>query len=211
MPMKITKYVHACLLVETADRAALFDPGVMSAQALPVDSLEKLDDIFITHIHSDHVSPELLKRLIAKFPTVRITAPKEVVTMLSQEGINASTTPPAGVEFFDSPHEKVEPLFPQPEEIGIHYLGKFTDPGDSHSFKETKAILALPVTAPWGSSIRAINLALELKPQHVVPIHDWHWSDEAREQTYDRFEKVLGEHDITFHKLQTGVPVDIAL
>ena len=108
--------------------------------------------------------------------------------------------------FFDSPHESVEPLFRSPEQIGIHYLDKLSDPGDSHSFKETKAILALPVTAPWGSTIKALNLALELKPKHVLPIHDWHWRDEAREQTYDRFERILGEQGITFHKLQTGQP-----
>ena len=58
-------------------------------------------------------------------------------------------------------------------------------------------------------SVAAINLALELKPKHVVPIHDWHWSDAAREQMYDRLEQILGEQGITFHKLQTGQPVNI--
>jgi L-ascorbate metabolism protein UlaG (beta-lactamase superfamily) len=207
--MKITKYVHSCLLVETADRTALFDPGAMSAPAVNLDSLERLDDIFITHVHGDHMDPDFIKQLIAKFPAVRITSTNEVVQQLSKEGVKATTTPPAGVTFFDAPHESVKPVFPQPEEIGIHYLDKFSDPGDSHSFTETKAILALPVTAPWGTYIRALNLALELKPQHVVPIHDWHWSDEARRQSYDRAEEILGEQGITFHKLETGQPVQI--
>lgn len=209
--MKITKYVHSCLVVETADRTALFDPGSMSVEALPVDSLERLDDIFITHAHPDHMDPDLLKKLIAKFPTVRITGPQEVVTLLSQQGIKATTSLPQGVELFDSPHESVKPVYPQPEEYGYHYLEKLTDPGDSHSFTETKAILALPITGPWGSSIRALNLALELKPQHVLPIHDWHWRDEAREQTYNNYARIMAEQGITFHKLQTGVPVDLAL
>jgi hypothetical protein len=42
-----------------------------------------------------------------------------------------------------------------------------------------------------------------------LPIHDWHWRDEAREQTYGMFERVLAEQGITFHKLQTGQPVEI--
>ena len=207
--MKITKYVHSCLLVETSDRVALFDPGMMSEAALDVDKLTRLDDIFITHEHGDHKSIPLLKKLIAKFPAVRITSTEEVIKQLAAEGIKATTTPPDGVVFFDSPHESVKPLFNEPQEIGIHYLDKLSHPGDSHSFHETKAILALPITAPWGSSIRALNLALELKPQHVLPIHDWHWRDEAREQTYSMFQRILGEQGITFHPLQTGQPVDI--
>lgn len=210
--MKVTKYVHSCLVVETPDRVAVFDPGVMSAEALgaALPSMTRLDDIFITHIHQDHGDPALIKKLVEKFPDVRITATPETVAALAKDGIKASDRPPEGVTFFDSPHEDVKPLFGEPpQEIGIHYLDKFSDPGDSHSFKETKAVLALPVQAPWGSSIKALNLALELKPKHVLPIHDWHWSDQAREQSYGMFERVLGEKGITFHKLKTGQPVEV--
>jgi len=208
--LKVTKFIHSCLLVETPDRIAIFDPGMMSEAALDVDRLTRLDDIFITHVHGDHMSVPLLKKLIAKFPAVRITSTDEAVKQLATEVIKATTTPPAGVTFFDSPHESVAPLFGHPpQEIGIHYLDVLSDPGDSHSFHETKAILALPVQAPWGSTIRALNLALELKPRHVLPIHDWHWSDQARTQMYDMFERVLGEQDITFHKLVTGQPAEI--
>lgn len=114
-----------------------------------------------------------------------------------------------GIVFFDSPHESVAPLFAQPEQVGVHYLDALTHPGDSHSFKESKQILALPVTAPWGSTIRAVNLALELKPQYVLPIHDWHWSEAARKQMYQGLEQAFEKHDITFISLDTGVPVVI--
>ncbi|HMH31082.1 MAG TPA: MBL fold metallo-hydrolase [Methylomirabilota bacterium] len=210
--MKITKYVHACLLVETPGRTALFDPGTYSKQALDPDQLTRLDDIFITHVHQDHCDPELIKRLVAKFPAVRIIATDEAVKSLAAEGIKATTTPPAGVTFFDSPHESMAPLIPTPpQENGIHYLDSLSHPGDSHSFKETKAILALPVQAPWGSSAKAISLALELKPRFILPIHDWHWSDAARTQMYDRFEKLFGDNNIQFFKLQTGQPIEITL
>ncbi len=209
--MKVTKFVHSCLLVETPDRVAIFDPGAMSQADFDIDKLTELDDIFITHGHADHSSLPFIKELVAKFPGVRITTTLEVLDQLKAEGILASSQPPEGVQFFDSPHESVEPLFPQPEEIGIHYLDSLSHPGDSHSFKETKAILALPVTAPWGATIRAVNLALELKPKHVLPIHDWHWHEQARHQTYDMFEQILGKQGIIFHKLQTGQPVGIQL
>jgi len=208
--MKITKYLQSCLLVEMpspVNRTVLFDPGSMSAEVLDVANLKYLDDIVITHAHPDHLDLDLIKALVAKFPNVRITTTQEAADQLSEEAIAASTEAPDGMTFFDAPHESVEPLFPQPQEIGVHYLDTLTHPGDSHSFSETKAILALPVTAPWGSNINAIRLALKLKPQFVLPIHDWHWSDAARIGSYDRMEKVFGEHDIKFSKLQTGQPV----
>jgi L-ascorbate metabolism protein UlaG (beta-lactamase superfamily) len=208
--MKITKLEHSCLLVEMpapVNRTALFDPGVMSEPYVDVGSLEFLDDIFITHVHGDHLSIDLVKKLVEKFPGVRITAPKEVADQLAGEGIKAGSDAPEGVVFFDSPHENVEPLFPTPEELGFHYLDLLSDPGDSHSFSETKAILALPVTAPWGATTRAVNLALELKPKYIIPIHDWHYRNEARQSTYENLEKLFAQHGITFLKMENGKPV----
>lgn len=209
--MKITKFVHSCLLVETDDRTALFDPGAMSAPAFDVASLERLDDIFITHIHGDHLDENFIKSLVEKFPEVRITSTPEVVEKLAGLGVTASNQPPEGVAFFESPHESTEPVFPRPDQVGFHYLDVLSDPGDSHSFKETKAVLALPITGPWGSSIRAVNLGLELKPQYIIPIHDWHWSDEARTMMYDNYEKIFAGQGIKFFKPVTGQPIEIDL
>jgi len=210
--MKVTKFVHSCLLVEMPEpvnRTVIFDPGVMSEDALNVSKLRFLDDIVITHSHSDHLSMSLIKQLVAKFPEVNITTTQEVVDMLAQENVTAHKTPPGGIVFFDSPHEHVEPIFPLPEQIGVHYLDLLTHPGDCHSFSVTKPVLALPVTGPWGSMIRAVNLALELKPRYIIPIHDWHWSHAARLSSYDSLQKFFTDHNIEFIKPQTGVPFTI--
>ena len=188
------------------NRTVLFDPGMMSEASLNVDKLMYLDDIVVTHGHGDHLSLQLIKELVAKFPKVHITAPQEVVAQLEQENIAANSEPGNGMTFFSSPHENVEPLFPTPQQIGVHYIDLLTHPGDSHSFTETKAVLALPVTAPWGSTVKAVNLALALKPKYILPIHDWHWRDEAREQMYSAMTELFGAHNITFIPLKTGQP-----
>lgn len=209
--MKITKLVHSCLLVETADRTALFDPGVMST--VDVDSMPKLNDIIITHKHSDHFDLNLIRQLTVKFPDVHITAPDEVVVQLNTESIPATSAASEGIRFFDSPHEAIYPVMAAdpPQEIGVHYLEALTHPGDSHSFHETKAILALPVQAPWGSMVDALRLALDLKPRYIIPIHDWHWRDEAREAAYDRMEELFAEHGSTFIHAVNGLPFTIDL
>jgi L-ascorbate metabolism protein UlaG (beta-lactamase superfamily) len=209
MTFKITKFEHSCLLVESDEGVALFDPGSMSQPYVDIDKLDKLDDIFITHAHGDHFDLELIQSLVNKFPEVRITTTPEVMEELQKHSIKASSEPPTGVTFFDSPHEDTSPMFPAVQEIGVHYLDSLSHPGDSHSFSETKQILALPVTAPWGSNIKSLKLAMELKPKHVLPIHDWHWRDEARVSTYDHMEKKLSEQGITFHKLVNGEPIEI--
>lgn len=210
--MKITKLEHSCLLVEMpapVDRTVLFDPGAMSESYINVDSLEFLDDIVITHNHGDHFHVPLIKKLVAKFPDVRITAPQEIVDALADEGIKASATPPDGMTLFDSPHESVEPMFPTPQEIGVHYLDKLSHPGDSHSFHETKEILALPMNGPWASMVQAVNLALELQPKHILPIHDWHLKDEAKQSIYASLVKLFESKGITFYNLKNGEPVVI--
>ena len=210
--MKITKFIHSCLLVEMPEpvnRTALFDPGVMSESALDINALLFLDDIIITHNHPDHISIPLLKKLLVKFPKAKITTTAETAKQLKQEGIKSTTEASPGIVFFDAPHEDVSPMFPQPEEIGVHFLNLMSHPGDSHSFRETMPILALPMTAPWGATVKAVNLALLLKPKHIIPIHDWHWSDEARTSSYEQMEQLFKDKNITFHKMVTGIPVVI--
>jgi len=205
--VKITKLGHACLLVEMpapVNRTALFDPGMLST--VDVDSLEFLDDIIITHSHFDHFSLDLIKELVAKFPNVHLTAPDEVVEQLNMESIPATSAASDGIVFFDSPHEVVRPLynFDPPQELGVHYLDTLSHPGDSHSFRESKAVLALPVQGPWGHPVDAVRIGLELKPKYIIPIHDWHWRDEARDSLYGDMEKDFAAADITFIKPVNG-------
>lgn len=209
--MKITKFVHSCLLVEMPEpinRTALFDPGTMSEEVLHIEKLQFLDDIIITHSHMDHLSVRLIKKLTAKFPNVRITSTQEVVDILSKENILATAESSSGIDFFIAPHENGLPLFDtRAENVGIHYLDILSHPGDSHNFQESRQVLALPVTAPWGSTVKAVTLALELKPKFVIPIHDWHWSEQARAMTYNLLEQTFLKHDITFIKMQTAEPI----
>ena len=212
--MKITKFVHSCLLFEMPEpenRTVLFDPGVMSTEALRDHQFEFLDDIVITHSHADHFDPDQIARLAEQFPAVRITAPPDVVAALAERNVTAQTKLPDGFERLDAPHETVRPAISHdaPEQCAVHYLDRLTHPGDSHSFSDTKEILALPVQAPWGSEVAAVTLALKLRPKHILPIHDWHWSDAARQGEYDRLEGTFAEHGMTFHKLRTAEPIVI--
>jgi len=198
--MKIIKFVHSCLLVETPERTGLIDPGIFSWQSgtFNITKLNKLDELIITHEHSDHFHMPFVEALLEKFPKTQIVTTSSVKKQLKEAGykdvVDKSTE---SVKLFQAEHEVIEPYGATPENTGIHYLERLTHPGDCHHFNETKEILALPVTAPWGTVIDALNLALKLKPKFVLPIHDWHFSDQARDSLYCRFEDILSENDIT--------------
>lgn len=209
--MKITRFGHSCVLVDTnlsGRKVALFDPGVWSQ--VPVELLDQLDEIYITHEHADHCDVEALLKLRAKFPNVHIISTPEVAAELNKHGVTASDLPTSSSRFFGSPHEENAPFGGKPpEQIGVHYLEMFSHPGDSVSFHETCPILALPMTGPWGTTRDALAKALELKPKFVLPIHDWFWQDEARAWTYRRMKEVLGEHGVEFVALNPGENYEI--
>jgi len=205
--VKITKLVHSCLLVEAPGRNALFDPGVYST--VDLNTLPKLDDIIITHVHADHFNVDLVEQLAALYPRARITTTPEIIEQLHAKNVAATGVASDGLELFLAPHEGREPFLAPPQNIGVHYLGALSHPGDSHSFSTTKPVLALPVQAPWGSTQRAFDLAVELKPKYVVPIHDWHWRDEARTGLYNMLEQLFAAEGITFIKAVNGEPFEL--
>ncbi|MEX1059236.1 MAG: MBL fold metallo-hydrolase, partial [Candidatus Saccharimonadales bacterium] len=68
--MKITKFVHSCLLVESPQINVLIDPGnfTWASHLLQVDKLPALDFIIITHEHPDHYDQQGLIKLSNRFP-----------------------------------------------------------------------------------------------------------------------------------------------
>jgi L-ascorbate metabolism protein UlaG (beta-lactamase superfamily) len=213
--MKVTKYVHSCLLVESDDgRVGLIDPGVYSWESglIDLDSIGRLDDMVITHEHEDHMYLPFIKAVTAKFPDINIVTTKSAKKQLEDNGINnVKTEGGENVELFSANHETLEPLFPPPENIGVHYIGKISHPGDSHHFEETKDVLAVPMTAPWGTVMRAAELGEMLRPKFIVPIHDWHYKDEAKTAMYDWLEGFFSKMDISFLKPVDGKTIDISV
>lgn len=211
--MKITRFVHSCLLVETPERVGIIDPGEYSwpSGMFNIDKLKRLDDVIITHEHYDHFHMPFVQALYEKFPDVRFTATPLVVEELEKVGIkNVGANGSAGIEVTQVTHESMAPLAPPPNQnLVVHYLDRLTHPGDSHHFEKSKEILALPITAPWGTWRRAAELGLELKPKTIIPIHDWHLNDEARLGAHDRFEAFFKEHGITFIKIKDGEAVEL--
>lgn len=210
--MKLTKYVHSCVLVEHNGKTVLFDPGIFSwnSKLIDVSTLPALDAVVVSHKHPDHSAEPFVRALAKAFPDAQWFAPSDAQADLKAWGvINVTNQSQDDFEIVEGNHAPVEPFSNQVANLVTHWAGVVTQPGDSHDFSETKEVLLLPIQAPWGTTIRAVNLALELKPKFVLPIHDWMWRDEWREISYDRFESALSGSGITFLRPIDGQPIEV--
>lgn len=216
MTMKLTKYVHSCVLVEDQGKVALFDPDnfTWGSKTFPIDSLKQLDYILITHTHGDHYSLDFVKALLAKFPKAAIFTTEQVAEDLKDNGVtNVSTSSQGEVEVTEAPHEDMTPLtgHPNDENVAITLHGKITHPGDSLQINETAAVLLLPVDGPWGSTVEATKLAKGVKPKYVLPIHDAMHTDDWRGMNYDWVENFCKQNNITFLRPEPGKPIEVAI
>lgn len=202
--MKISKHLHSCLLVEDKGKTMLIDPGNYSVEegAISAEIVDKLDFILLTHEHADHMHLPLIREIVKKFPAAKIISNPSVAKILGKEGLEVSTEGNEFIKVEYAPHEKV--LGTTPANVLFKVFDRLTHPGDSHSFKSTTEVLALPVQAPWGSFVAAIEKAVKLKPKTVIPIHDWHWNDKARKGQYEMADNYLKKHGIDFKAAENG-------
>lgn len=206
--MEITKYVHSCLLIEINGKTILIDPGNYSydAKVLDINALEKLDYLLITHEHSDHMYIPFIQEILAKFPNLPIITNSSAQEKLTAEGIKSTTESVDIIKIQTVPHERVFGTEP-PTNVLFNIADTLTHPGDSLHFASQTPILALPVQAPWCSLTQVVEFAVSLKPQVVLPIHDWHWNDAARAAFYKRLEDYFAKNGIKFLSLETGQKV----
>lgn len=207
--MKITKYTHSCIYVEDQGISILIDPGNYSIQeGLRPEMFSTLNYLLITHEHQDHLYLPFVKQVIEKFPEVKILTNKSIIKILEQENIYAAVESIPEISQFDAPHEKALKV-PSPINTGFTILDTLTHPGDSLSYSQSARILAMPIVGSWGSTVACLDKAIELGVEKVIPIHDWHWRDEAREWYYGMASDYLKSHRIVLVPIKNGVRTEI--
>lgn len=176
--MKITKFGHACLLVEEGEARILIDPGIYSTN----QNLQKnVQAVLITHEHQDHLHIESLRTILKKNSGIEILTNRGAGAILEKEGIGFRIVENSGryvvngvvIEGSGKEHAIVHSSIPTVHNTGYVIAEHFFYPGDA--FRKTKAsieILALPVAGSWLKLSEAIDYALEVKPKICFPVHD---------------------------------------
>ncbi|GAB3602292.1 MBL fold metallo-hydrolase [Kineococcus gypseus] len=213
--MRITRYGHSCLLVETARARVLLDPGAFSSGW---EELTGLDAVLLTHQHPDHVDVEKLPQLLESDDGAALHAEPETAASLRGAGIEAVALRAGSslvlgdltVEAVGGEHALIHPDVPRVGNVGLllRAEGEPTvfHPGDSYATVPAGVdVLALPLSAPWAASREMVDFVRAVRPATGFAIHDALLTDAGRGLYAGQAEDLGG---LALRPLEHGVPAD---
>lgn len=210
--MKITKFAHCSLLVDTKNARVLFDPGKYSGK---LESAKNLDAVIITHQHSDHLDLGLLSEVLKNNPKARVITHEGPAKLLERAGVehqlvdegDSAKVGDAVIEAFNAPHQPIYHDFNMVKNMGF-MIDDFCFAGDSlHLPHDRVKVLALPVVAPWLKISEALDYALKIKPQICLPVHDGFLKSGG--PFYAAPKQILSGSGIEFIEIENGASIEV--
>jgi L-ascorbate metabolism protein UlaG (beta-lactamase superfamily) len=212
--MRISKYIHSCLLIEKGGDRILFDPGKFSfvEGLVKPEQFEGLTAVVLTHQHPDHVDHESLKKILEKNPSALVITNSEIRSRLDAEGVSAELLEEGAravggfrLRALAAEHAKLLDS-EAPQNTAYVVDDALLHPGDSfdRSLDEFKGIpaLALPLMAPWTTELSVGEFARRIAPRRVIPIHDGYAKEFFLKQRYENFQKYFSKHGIEFLRME---------
>lgn len=174
--MKLTKYGHACVVLEEQGKKLVVDPGEFTEDFVVSGDIV---GVVITHVHGDHLQPKQLEAIAGANPGVQIFTTEEAakecgnVSVQTVKAGDEQTAGPFALRFYGQLHNAVHADWPQNQNLGVLVNDAFYYPGDSFTLPDRKVeLLAVPVSAPWlklGESLEFIKI---MKPARFFRTHD---------------------------------------
>jgi len=182
--MKLTKFQHACFVIEKDGASIVVDPGAFTHDFIMPKHVAA---VFVTHNHPDHLNNQLIVTILREHPKAVLLAHESIVHDFQAEHTQAVTvgeTVSVGditLQFVGGVHEQIYPTLPVPVNIGVIIENQLYYPGDSFYLPQQPIeALALPVSAPWLKLSESIDFVKALKPIFIFPTHDAILSEEGK-------------------------------
>ena len=210
--MKISKYLHSCLVFELDGYKILFDPGDYSfIEGLVTPQMfADVKVVVITHIHPDHFVIDILKSIIDASGAQVITN-SQVGQQLDKAGIKYTILEEATVHLgpfklqaFPVKHALIMDN-PLPQMTGFLINDKVLHPVDSMEDKllefKNVELLIMVTMAPFASEVMIAAFADKLQPRQILPVHDGYAKQFFIEKRYAAYVKHFDRLGIKFHEV----------
>ena len=212
--MKLTKFQHACLVLEKENSNLVIDPGELSRDFIMP---RHVDGIVITHEHPDHFDEKLIHSILAAHPKATIIAHESIsgrftnFTAVAAKVGEVYTVGAFSLRFFGGVHASIAPTVQTPANLGILVDDRLFYPGDSFVIPENVAVqeLALPVSAPWLKISEPMEFLATVRPQLAFPTHDGILSNDGK-QIVDRLVGTIAAGQGTQYKRLDGQSIELA-
>ena len=212
--MRVTKFEHAALRLDTNEKTLLIDPGSFTA---PLNDLADLVAVVITHEHPDHWTGEHLDRLLRAAPGTPIFAPSGVAR--AAEGYDVTVVSPGEtvevggftLRFFGGTHEVIHSSLPVVENVGVLVNDELYYPGDSYAVPAGVVVgtLAAPLGAPWLKIGEAMDFVLAVAPRRAFGTHDMTLSVIGKNMHRQRLQWATEQDGGEFFVLEPGDALDL--
>lgn len=212
--MKLTKYQHACFVVEKNGRTLVVDPGNFSHDFIIPSHV---DAIVITHEHPDHLDEPRIQSILQTNPKATIIAHESIAGRYTNyTSIGAKLGEPYTIgsftlRFFGGSHASIAATIPVPPNLGVLIEDSLYYPGDSFFVPENVPIktLALPASAPWMKMSEAMDFLARVKPEFAFPTHDGILSEDGK-QLADRLLGMVASGQNTTYKRLDGQVIELS-
>jgi L-ascorbate metabolism protein UlaG (beta-lactamase superfamily) len=212
--MRITKYEHACVVLEKEGRKLVIDPGSFTT---PLFDLRDVAGIVITHEHADHWTPEQLQRILdlnAGIPIFSTQATAEAAEGFDVTAVSPGDSAEAGpfsLRFFGGDHAVIHSSIPQIRNVAVLVDDEFYYAGDSFSVPEgvEVGVLAVPSSAPWLKIGETMDYVLAVHPRHTFAVHEMINSAAGNQMANARIQQMVEQGGGRHHPLQPGESFDV--
>lgn len=182
--MKLTKYEHACVVLEKEGASIVIDPGTLSPGAAEI--IAGTDAILLTHEHFDHVNEAAINEALTARPDLRLYAPAALAGTFAGHPDQFTSVAagdklalgPFAITVHGSEHAAMHPDLPVIANVGYLLDGGLYHPGDAYFVPEAPvSVLLLPTSGPWLKLSETVDYVRAVRPQQIVQIHELLLSD----------------------------------
>lgn len=211
--MKLTKYSHACFVLEKDGASVIVDPGGWSTDLVVPDTVVA---VVVTHEHGDHWDMAPLKEIVSKNPDVVIYTHHDVAEKL--DGLPVHTVAVGetvhvgdfALEFSGGEHALIHGSIPPVANIGVIVDDLVYYPGDSFALPgKTIPVHAIPAAAPWMKLAEAIDYLTELQPKRAFPTHDAILSQAGQDMTDSMLGMVAEKVGTAYERIAPGQSIKL--